>query len=40
MVTLEGCFKTSREPEAGMKRAFYTKVPILIIKDNSIVFNL
>lgn len=40
MATLERCFKTFREPEGGMKRTFYTKVPVLTIKDNSIIFNL
>lgn len=32
MVTLEGCFKIFREPEAGMKRPFCAKVPVLILK--------
>jgi len=33
-LTLEACFSIFREPEAGMKRHFCVKAPILIIKED------
>lgn len=33
-LTPEACFRIFREPEAGMKRHFSAKAPILIMKED------